>query len=206
MATAPAGSPTRAARAPRPRAVRAAPAPVPAPLDEQRIGVEARAGADDHITLRLWLRLLACSTQIETEIRQRLRARFGTTLSRFDYLAQLHRHPEGLRMNALSRYLMVTGGNTTGLTDQLEAEGLVQRRPAPGDRRAVLLRLTPQGRRSFEAMAAEHEAWLLDLFGGLGVADRHSLHQLLGRLRSTSAQRQADRPPAPRPDPTEEAA
>lgn len=170
------------------------------PLDEQRIGLEARAGADDHITLRLWLRLLACSTQIETEIRQRLRARFGTTLSRFDYLAQLHRHPDGLRMNALSRYLMVTGGNTTGLTDQLEAEGLVQRLPAPGDRRAVLLRLTPHGRSSFEAMAAEHEAWLLDLFGGLGVAERHSLHALLGRLRSTTAQRQADPPSAHKPE------
>lgn len=185
-------------RQPRPaRPGRSAAAP---PLDEQRIGLEARAGADDHITLRLWLRLLACSTQIETEIRQRMRSRFGTTLSRFDYLAQLHRHPEGLRMNALSRYLMVTGGNTTGLTDQLEAEGLVRRLPAPGDRRAVLLRLTPQGRSSFEAMATEHEAWLLDLFGGLGVAERQNLHALLGQLRSTTAQRQAKHPSAQRPE------
>ena len=113
-------------------------------------GHESRAADGDHASLKLWLRLLACSTQIETEIRRRLRAQFGTTLPRFDYLAQLHRHPEGLRMNALSRCLMVTGGSITGLTDQLEKEGQVQREHAPDDRRAFLLRLTPAGRSAFE--------------------------------------------------------
>ena len=96
-------------------------------LGKDSIGVEARAGDDDHLALKVWLRLLACSTQIETEIRKRLRSRFGITLPRFDYLAQLYRHPDGLRMNELSRYLMVTGGNVTGLTDELEKDGLVQR-------------------------------------------------------------------------------
>jgi hypothetical protein len=90
-----------------------------------------RARSRDHSAVKLWLRLLACSTQIEQEIRSRLRERFGTTLPRFDYLAQLERHPEGLRMNALSRYLMVTGGNVTGLTDQLVAEGWVERLADP---------------------------------------------------------------------------
>lgn len=161
------------------------------PLHDTRIGLEARAAADDHAALKLWLRLLACSTQIETEIRQRLRARFGITLSRFDYLAQLHRHPEGLRMNALSRYLMVTGGNVTGLTDELEKEGLVQREPSPQDRRAFVLKLTPQGRTLFEGMAQEHEAWVIELMGGLKAAERKSLHALLGTLRATIADRQA---------------
>ncbi|WP_284618388.1 MarR family winged helix-turn-helix transcriptional regulator [Aquabacterium humicola] len=161
------------------------------PLDEHRIGLEARAGADDHAALKLWLRLLACSTQIETEIRKRLRARFGITLSRFDYLAQLQRHPEGLRMNALSRYLMVTGGNITGLTDELEKEGLVQREPAPEDRRASVLKLTADGRARFEQMAAEHESWIVELMSGLKAADRKTLHALLGTLRLTIAERQA---------------
>ena len=102
-------------------------------LGEQHIGLEARAQVDDHLDTKIWLRLLACSTQIETEIRRRLRAQFGTTLPRFDYLAQLHRHPEGMRMNELSRHLMVTGGSITGLTDQLEKEGFVQRENAPED-------------------------------------------------------------------------
>ena len=162
----------------------------PTPLADAHIGIEARAGADDHLALRLWLRLLACSTQIETEIRKRLRTRFGITLSRFDYLAQLHRHPEGLRMTALSRYLMVTGGNTTGLTDELEKEGYVQRQAAPGDRRAVVLRLTAHGRDSFERMASAHEGWIIELLGGVRAADCKTLHALLGSLRLTMARRQ----------------
>ncbi|GAB4038117.1 MAG: MarR family transcriptional regulator [Rubrivivax sp.] len=148
-------------------------------------GHEARAGESDHASLKLWLRLLACSTQIETEIRRRLRTQFGTTLPRFDYLAQLYRHPEGLRMNELSRHLMVTGGSITGLTDQLEAEGWVQREQAAEDRRAFVLRLTPTGRSAFEQMAVAHEAWIVELFSGLNANERSTLHGLLGRLRVT---------------------
>jgi DNA-binding MarR family transcriptional regulator len=155
-------------------------------LDGQlHAGHEARATESDHASLKLWLRLLACSTQIETEIRRRLRVQFGTTLPRFDYLAQLHRHPEGLRMNELSRHLMVTGGSITGLTDQLEQEGFVQREQASEDRRAFVLRLTPAGRGAFETMAAAHEGWVIELLGGLNRNERHTLHGLLGRLRVT---------------------
>lgn len=161
-------------------------------LNQDNIGLEARASADDHAALKLWLRLLACSTQIETEIRKRLRTKFGITLSRFDYLAQLHRHPEGLRMNALSRYLMVTGGNITGLTDELEKEGLVQREALATDRRAFVLTLTPAGRESFDKMANEHESWIIELMSGLKASDRKTLHTLLGTLRLTIAQQQAE--------------
>lgn len=150
---------------------------------------EGHADESDHASLRLWLRLLACTTQIETEIRSRLRQRFDTTLPRFDYLAQLHRRPQGLRMSELSRSLMVTGGSVTGLTDQLQKEGLVQRRVVPEDRRAFVLQLTEAGRQAFEAMAAEHEAWVVELLGGLNAAERRTLHGLLGRLRVTIAER-----------------
>lgn len=152
-------------------------------LDEQNIGREARTQASDHSAVKLWLRLLSCSTQIEQLIRGRLRQRFGTTLPRFDYLAQLERHPEGLRMNALSRYLMVSGGNVTGLTDQLVSEGHVERGPDPGDRRSLIVRLTPAGRAHFLGMAAEHEAWLVALFEGFDNPRRQALFDLLGQLR-----------------------
>ena len=165
-------------------------------LDDQAIGLEARSVSDDHLSLRLWLRLLACSTDIETEIRKRLRAQFGITLARFDYLAQLHRHTDGLRMSALSRYLMVTGGNVTGLTDELEKDGMVQRDAEPGDRRSVRVALTPKGRKVFERMASEHEGWVVELFGGVAEADRHQLYDLLGRLRVQLSIRQ-DNPETP---------
>ena len=112
------------------------------------LGHEARASAADHAALKLWLRMLSCTTQIETEIRRRLRRGFGVTLARFDYMAQLHRRPEGLKMGELSSRLMVTGGNVTGLTDELQRDGLVLRATHPNDRRAWIVRLTPKGRRS----------------------------------------------------------
>ena len=150
--------------------------------EAQELGHEARAHTSDHAALRLWLRLLSCTTQIEAEIRRRLRARFGVSLARFDYLAQLYRR-DGLKMRELSRQLLVTGGNVTGLTDDLSQEGMVVRESSPGDRRAWIVRLTPKGRRHFEAMAREHEGWILELFAGLDAGAVQRLHAELGRLR-----------------------
>jgi DNA-binding MarR family transcriptional regulator len=147
------------------------------------LGHEARIQKSDHAALKLWLRMLSCTTQIEDEIRRRLRARFGISLGRFDYLAQLHRHRDGLKMRDLSRYLMVTGGNVTGLTDDLERDGLVVRESSPNDRRAWIVRLTPEGRRTFEEMAREHEAWVVELFGRLDARTVRQLHEQLGELR-----------------------
>lgn len=152
-------------------------------LDDERIGLEGRIAADDHQSLKVWLRLLSCSTQIETEIKKRLRAEFGMTLARFDYLAQLHRHPGGLRMSALSRFLMVTGGNVTGLTDELEKEALVERVSEPEDRRSFRVSLTKKGVRLFEKIAAVHETWVVDIFAAMSPPQRTQLHDLLGRLR-----------------------
>jgi len=151
--------------------------------DADELGHEARLRNSDHAALKLWLRMLSCTTQIEAEIRRRLRARFGVSLARFDYLAQLYRHGGGLRMRELSRFLMVTGGNVTGLTDELERDGFVARESSPTDRRSWIVQLTPRGRRSFEAMAAEHEQWILELLGGLDEAAVHVLHEKLGALR-----------------------
>jgi DNA-binding MarR family transcriptional regulator len=164
-------------------------------LGDDAIGLEGRALASDHAALRLWLRLLACTTDIETEIRRRLRTQFDMTLPRFDYLAQLHRfrdaQPPGLRMNALSRYLMVTGGNVTSLTDELEKSGHVIRRVDPDDRRSTRVALTVRGRRTFERVAAEHERWVVELLSELAPDECRQLHGLLGRLRLSLARRAA---------------
>ena len=133
--------------------------------------------------LRLWLRLLTCTQLVERELRTRLRDEFETTLPRFDLMAQLERVPSGLRMSELSRRMMVTGGNITGITDQLEAEGLVERAEVEGDRRAYLVRLTPKGRQQFNAMAQAHEAWIVDAFASLSARDIQTLHALLGKVK-----------------------
>jgi len=145
--------------------------------------LESRVSDDHHQALKLWLRLLACTTRIEATVRNRLRSEFATTLPRFDLLAQLERHPEGLTMVALSQRLMVTGGNVTGITDQLVAEGLVERQAVDGDRRAFRVRLTDRGRAGFAEMAEQHEHWIVEAFQGLSVRDLEQLHRLLGKVK-----------------------
>ena len=145
--------------------------------------MEARAHSEHPEALRLWLRLLTCTQLVEKQVRSLLRERFDTTLPRFDLMAQLERAPDGLKMNELSRRMMVTGGNVTGLTDKLVAEGLVERHEDPGDRRAYTVRLTPEGKRQFRAMAKAHECWVVELFGGLDAKQQATLFELLGELK-----------------------
>ena len=133
--------------------------------------------------LRLWLRLLTCTQLIEQTIRSKLRSEFETTLPRFDLMAQLERSPAGLMMNELSRRMMVTRGNITGITDQLVSEGLVERVEVPDDKRSWRVRLTKKGRNAFIGLAIEHERWIVGAFAGLDKNDVAELHTLLGRVK-----------------------
>ena len=146
--------------------------------------LEARAHSAHPEALRLWLRLLTCTQLVEKQVRTALREQFDTTLPRFDLMAQLERTPEGLRMNELSRRMMVTGGNVTGITDQLVAEGLVERIDVEGDRRAWRVRLTPKGRTAFDDMARAHEGWIVEAFAALDDDEIARLHRLLGKVKT----------------------
>ena len=151
------------------------------PLDAE---TKAHEHEDGHQTqLRLWLRLLSFSALVESQIRRRLREDFRTTLPRFDLMAQLERADDGMTLNELSKRMMVTNGNVTGLVERLVAEGLVERRPAPKDRRAQFVRLTPLGRRLFQHMAGAHGRWLAVLFSGLDEKEMEEMMALLGKAK-----------------------
>lgn len=159
------------------------------PLDAETKALER---PEEHKNeLRLWLRLFSCKTLIENEIRRRLRDRFDITLPRFDLMAQLDKAPAGMKLGELSQRLMVSNGNITGLVERLLAQGLLDRQPDPNDRRAQVVRLTAEGRRSFRAMAAAHEAWIAEFFGDLTAAERDTLMRLLSRAK-TAARRAID--------------
>ncbi len=145
---------------------------------------ETRAARNDHAAIRLWLRMLATNRLIEARTRRLLQDRYATTLPRFDLMAQLERMPAGLKMGELSRRMMVTGGNVTGITDGLVREGLVKRVDDPDDRRAWLVRLTPAGRRAFARMAREHEHWVVEAFGALGTREISAMAASLARLKT----------------------
>ncbi len=138
---------------------------------------------DGKRSLRLWLRLLTCATTIEQTIAQRLRDEFGSTLPRFDMLSALDRAGKaGLTMGEVSRMLMVSNGNVTGLARRLKADGLIEHLPG-ADRRVQRVRLTAKGRDRFAAMATAHEHWIEDLLAGLTTAEADDLTRLLEQTK-----------------------
>ncbi|WP_420398551.1 MarR family winged helix-turn-helix transcriptional regulator [Marinovum algicola] len=133
--------------------------------------------------LRLWLRLLKLTRSIEAELRRRLRDQHGTTLPRFDVMAALARHPEGLKMSELSTFLRVSNGNVTGVVDRLTEDGLACRVAFPGDRRAQVARLTEAGKAEFAALAVDHESWINDMLDGFDEDEAQHLLALLSASR-----------------------
>ncbi len=112
----------------------------------------------------------------------------------FDVLAALRRagRPYQLTPGALLTQTMVTSGTMTNRVDRLAQRGLVERSPDPSDRRGVLVRLTPVGKRAvdgaFETLLESER----DLLSDLAPVDRSQLaallKQLMGPLRSGGSQ------------------
>ena len=161
-------------------------------MDERatlRLDAETKAAErphDHHDELRLWLRLLTCTTLIEGEVRRRLRQDFDVTLPRFDLMAQLDKTPDGMTLGELSSRMMVSNGNVTGLVDRLVEQGLLSRRPSPEDRRAQLVSLTAEGRRFFRAMARANGDWIGDMLAELSADDIATLMRLLAKTKASA--------------------
>ncbi|MGJ8545044.1 MAG: MarR family winged helix-turn-helix transcriptional regulator [Sulfitobacter sp.] len=131
--------------------------------------------------VRLWLRLLKLTRNVDLGVRERMRSEFGTTLPRFDMLSALSRHPDGLKMSRLSDVLRVSNGNVTGLVDRLAEEGFVERVPVPGDRRAMVVQITKTGLTEFARQAEAHEAWVDELLAAFSADEARELVRLLGK-------------------------
>ena len=147
---------------------------------ETRVGEAPGEHGDE---LRLWLRLLTCTTLIEGEVRRRLREEFDFTLPRFDLLAQLERAEGGMVLGEVSKRMMVSPGNMTNLVERLIDSGHVSRSALSTDRRVQIVALTPFGREEFRRMAERHGAWIGELFAGLSPAASAALMDELGRLK-----------------------
>ena len=147
--------------------------------------IAGREAGDGKVDLRLWLRMLSTVTLIAAEVRSRLRQDFDITLPQFDLLAQLDREPEGLRLGVLSKRMMVTNGNITGVLDRLAADGLVERETSAEDRRVTFARLTPQGRTKFRRYAKAHEAWVRELFADVEPPEKARLVAELAHVKAS---------------------
>jgi DNA-binding MarR family transcriptional regulator len=141
-----------------------------------------RASGDGHLALSVWVRLLKAHGLLLRELRRRLPP--GLTLPQFDVLAQLDRQRVGMTPGALTRALLVSAGNVTGVVDRLARLGLVERRPVPEDRRAVLVRLTARGRAVMRQAIPRHRREVATLLAGVAQTDLARLRRLLGRVTS----------------------
>lgn len=136
--------------------------------------------------IRTWLRLLSCEARVEQTLRSRFRQQFSVTLPQFDVLSELERAGKPLTMSQLSRELMVSNGNVTGVIDRLEKGGLVSRHRADHDRRIQYIDLTASGRAEFNRMASQHEIWIDELFENLTLDEMSQLQRLLLKARDSA--------------------
>lgn len=142
-------------------------------------------------SLRTWLRMLSCETVIEQQLRTLLRDNFSVTLPQFDVLSELERAAEPMTMSQLSKELMVSNGNITGVIDRLEKAGFARRARAEHDRRIQYIELTAKGRREFNKMAIQHERWLAGLLSNLSLTEMGKLQELLLKARESVSEGQA---------------
>ena len=156
-----------------------------------KVRPRAAARPSSRQRLRLWLRLLRATRAIEAELRERLRVQFSLTLPQFDVLAALARQEHGITMTELSRMLIVSNGNVTGIVDRLVADRMVARQASPNDRRSFLVRLTPRGRSEFVGIARAHEQWIDKMLAEFDATEAETIIQhldgLAGRVRNGGA-------------------
>ena len=146
--------------------------------------VSRRRDGDSKARLRLWVRLLRATRLVESETRERFKSKFNVTLPRFDVMAALYRKPDGMLMSEISRFLLVSNGNVTGIVDRLVQDGFIVRSQRNGDRRTSFVRLTAKGHAAFVEMATAHERWINELLGGVKARDAEDLSAKLKSFRS----------------------
>jgi len=146
--------------------------------------VSKRRDGDSKARLRLWVRLLRATRLVEGETRERFKSKFNVTLPRFDVMAALYRKPDGMLMSEISRFLLVSNGNVTGIVDRLVQDGFIVRSQRNGDRRTSFVRLTVKGHAAFVEMATAHERWINELLGGVNARDAEQLSAKLKSFRS----------------------
>jgi DNA-binding MarR family transcriptional regulator len=144
---------------------------------------QAHAGPDaSSVGVSLWVRLLESHNLMLGDLRRRLAD--DCTMARFDLLANLERE-DGQTLAALSRRMLVTAGNLTGLVDRAERDGVVERRPDPSDRRLSRVWLTAKGRELVKTLLPVHARHVSDLLAALDAGERRELRRLLGKLRDS---------------------
>ncbi len=127
-----------------------------------------------------WVRMLECHQRMLAALRDELLPE--CTMARFDLLATLDR-TDGQPLASLSRVLLVTAGNLTGLVDRAARDGLVVKRSDARDRRVSRVYLTRKGRALVQQLVPRHARAVQRTLSPLSVQEQSDLRRILGKLR-----------------------
>ncbi|MDO5667128.1 MAG: MarR family transcriptional regulator [Alcaligenaceae bacterium] len=149
--------------------------------------LETRINDSSSDDLRLVLRLAALNNLIQNELRNRLRLEFDMTAPRYDLLAQLANEPQGLKMGELSERLMVSNGNITAISLQLEKVGLISRTTNRQDRRSTFIKMTAKGKKAYAKMETAYNQWVEQLLSKLPEQSKNHLYKSLAEGKEAIA-------------------
>jgi DNA-binding MarR family transcriptional regulator len=118
------------------------------------------------------------------QLMRRLRAEHRFSLTHGSILGRLDR--EGPRsVSELAAADRVRPQSMAQAVAELEADGLVSRRPDPGDGRRALVELTEQGLSVLQADRRQREGWLAQAMAdGFTEREQEVLEEAIGLLRS----------------------
>ncbi|HSU12843.1 MarR family transcriptional regulator [Longimicrobium sp.] len=148
-------------------------------IDGAAEGGEAR-DEETALALRLWIALARAHNAIATQAAADV-ARHGLTVAEFGVLEALY-HKGPMLLNEVQRRILVSSGGITYLVDRLEKRGLAERRDCPGDRRARLAAITPQGEALLASIFPQHAAVIRDAMRGLDADGKRAATDLLRAL------------------------
>ena len=148
----------------------------------------AQSLASIEINNRLFFRLFQAANTLHTKGTQAL-DEFGVTTQQWSVLGALSRPQvaEGMTVNELSRYLLVSRQNLTGLLNRLERDGLIERATSAEDRRARKVKLSAGGRELWAAIAEPIQTFYDSALNGFSFDDRLAFIHFLSLLQRNMA-------------------
>jgi len=148
--------------------------------------------AGDQKHLKLWVRMLASSTRVVQILNKRMKEHTPLTLAKFDVLVAIDRAPGGvITMSELSRMLLVSNANTTGMVSRLMKDNLVEKWALPTDRRVYSVAMTSEGRKTLKHAIAIHKEWVDELLGGIEADKLDGLIDLFDHFKEHLAKIEA---------------
>jgi len=137
-------------------------------------------GKKANLALSLWIKLSRAASTFGKIVAVNIRS-FDLTEPQFAMLECLG-HLGPLKLGELSKKMLVSGGNITCVVDNLEKEGFIERVRVAEDRRVVLVRLTPRGKKLFDDVFIQHAEFITRIASVLTEYEQETLARLLKKL------------------------